>query len=236
MLDQAEIGHVRPALPVHQNVARLDVAVQNAMLVSAMDRVRHAGNQLGRLAQVGLGTVFLVVERARLDQLHGEVMTAGVFTDVINRHDVGVVQMAGFLSFHAETPDLLRGGQVAGQDHLERHDPVQALFPGAVNDAHAAASNLLKEYVISEVAQTRRCPPFAGWREGESVHGESFRPENRCDRAGAESVGLLLDALFRGRIRGAFVSHGTSPDRPGCADTRNLSGPYEPSLRPVFSG
>ena len=44
------------------------------------------------------------------------------------------------------------GRELAGQDHLQGHDAVEADLPGLVDDAHAAAGDLLQQLVIAEVA------------------------------------------------------------------------------------
>ena len=41
-------------------------------------------------------------------------------------------------------------GQPAGQDHLQGDDAVEPALPGPVDDAHAAAADLLEQFVIAE--------------------------------------------------------------------------------------
>ncbi len=48
------------------------------------------------------------------------------------------------------------GGQLALQDHLEGDDPVQADLACLVDDAHAAAGDLLQQLVVAEVADPRQ--------------------------------------------------------------------------------
>ena len=43
------------------------------------------------------------------------------------------------------------GGELAGQDHLQGDDAVEADLPGPVDDAHAAAGDLLQQLVVAEV-------------------------------------------------------------------------------------
>ena len=52
--------------------------------------------------------------------------------------------MRGCLGLDAKTGQVARCRQLAAQDHLERHHPLQAALPGFVDDAHAALAQLLQ--------------------------------------------------------------------------------------------
>ncbi len=50
---------------------------------------------------------------AAFDQLHGEVLSAFVLTDVVNRHDVRMVQPGDSFGFGSETLDVGGGRQLS---------------------------------------------------------------------------------------------------------------------------
>ena len=91
-LGQPEVGDVRPALVVEQDVGRLEVAVEDAPLV----RVVHRGGDLGHQPRGGPG----VAGRTRLgrgqaaagQERHAEVVQPVVLADLEDRHDVRVFQ------------------------------------------------------------------------------------------------------------------------------------------------
>ena len=119
-LGQAEVGDVRLALGVEQDVGRLEVAVQDAPLVGVVHRLGRLGHQprprpSGRPCTVGEP----VGEAAALDQLHAEVVLAVVLADLVDRHDVRVVERGDRLGLVPEPPQLVVAGQLAGPDHLE---------------------------------------------------------------------------------------------------------------------
>ena len=141
-LGQAEVGDLRLALPVEQDVGRLEVAVDDAALVGVVDGLGHLGHQPGRLARRQRAVGGLLGQAAALDEAHAEVVLALVLADLVDRHDVGVVEVGGRLGLDVEPLDVGLGGELAGQDHLQGDRPVEADLPGLVDDAHAAAGDL----------------------------------------------------------------------------------------------
>ena len=88
-----------------------------------------------------------VVQAAALDVLQLEVGQAVGLADVVDLHDVGVLQAGDGLRLGQEADGGLGAGMGAGQDHLQDAGAVQADLPGAVDDAHAAAAQLAQDLV-----------------------------------------------------------------------------------------
>ena len=51
-----------------------------------------------------------------------------------------------------EASDVRLGGELAGQDHFQRHEAIETDLPGLVDDAHAAASDLFEKLIVPEIA------------------------------------------------------------------------------------
>ena len=68
---------------------------------------------------------------------------AVVLADLVDRHDARVVEQGDGLGLVLEPAQLVVVGQDAGLDHLEGDGPVEADLAGLVDDAHAAAAQLL---------------------------------------------------------------------------------------------
>src|SRR5436190_909487 len=62
--------------------------------------------------------------------------------------------LAGF-GFRAETPDILRGSELAAQDHLQGNDTIEADLAGLEDNTHAAPCDLLDDLVVPEVVDRR---------------------------------------------------------------------------------
>jgi len=159
---KAELVFVpRPAfglLHVQEDVARLEVAVQDAALVGVVDGVGERGQEPGGFSRrrPAVGSRQPMRQAATLDELHAQVRMAGVGADLVDGQDVGVVEVGGGLGLGAEALQVGRGRPRAGQQHLEGDDATQAFLPRLVDDAHAAARDLVEHLVIAEVAELAR--------------------------------------------------------------------------------
>ena len=82
-----------------------------------------------------------------LHQLEGKERQALHHPDFVDLHDIGVLVASKGLCLGTKTGTLLGVGVDTGQDHLDGHQPVQALLPGLVDDAHAAAAEFRQDLV-----------------------------------------------------------------------------------------
>src|SRR5262249_53118987 len=100
---------------------------------------------------------------AVLNQFHAEVVPAVVLADLVNGHDVRMIEVGDGSRFGAEALHFRRGRQLAGEDHLQGDDAVEGNLPGPVDDAHAAAADLAQQLVVAEGAHR------VGSRVGEAL-------------------------------------------------------------------
>ena len=145
LLGQAEVGDLedtlfqgRVGLAAQQHVGRLEVAVQNAVGVGGVHGPRQGLDQLRRLQGVKGGAVKAVGETAALDVFQREEGLAVGLPDIVDLHDVRVLQPRHRLGFPAKTLQLLRAGVGPGADHLQGDHALQPQVPGLVDDPHAA--------------------------------------------------------------------------------------------------
>ena len=142
-------------------------------------------------------------------------MLAFVLADLVDRHDPGMIEVGRRLGLDVEPPDVGLVGELAGEDHLERHRPIQADLPGLEHDAHAAAGDLADDLVVAEIA---------GRGRERSLGRLARRPESLVDRGLVAPCNrcFLVDrgaSLTRNgtRRRSAGVIVGTSEVEPGCS-------------------
>ena len=91
-----------------------------------------------------------VLQRQAVQKLHGDEGLAVLLADVVNGADVGMVQGGGGLGFALEAGEGLRvAGNFFGQE-FQGDEAMQARVFGFVDDAHAAAAELLDDAVVRD--------------------------------------------------------------------------------------
>ena len=152
-LGQAEVGDEPRSLGIDEHVRGLQVAVQDPALVGVVHGPDHGEHALDFRARIAPG---MLRQRGPLDELHRVVLLALVLAHLVDRHDVGVVEVRRRLGLGVEPLDVTARGEAAGEDHLERDEPVERHLPRLVDDPHPAPGDLLQQLVVAEVADGRQ--------------------------------------------------------------------------------
>ena len=124
-----------------------------------------ASRGAGPLAE-GLQLAEHHVQRLSLDELHGVEDDPAILADLVDRHDVGVVQPGRGPRLAAEplqAPGV--AGDRVGQD-LQGDVPAQRQLLGLVDDAHAAAADLAEDAVVADPLRRARRPARGPRRPG----------------------------------------------------------------------
>nr|WP_254696120.1 hypothetical protein [Lysobacter enzymogenes] len=138
----AEVEQLHAAVGGHQQVGRLDVAVQHALRVRIGERVAGLQQQVGARVQAEPAALAPGVDRFALDPAQGEPRPAvGVDAAVDDAGDAGMVQAREQIAFLAERRGQL-GRFQPGADALDRHALLELAVVAAcfVDRAHAAAA------------------------------------------------------------------------------------------------
>ena len=99
---QAEVGDVRFAGFVHQDVRRLQISVENASLVGVVHGEGDRGHQSRRTLEIADELLQHLVQAAAGNQLHAEEALARRLAHLVNGHDVGVVELGDGLGLVLE--------------------------------------------------------------------------------------------------------------------------------------
>src|SRR5262249_27348827 len=123
--------------------------------------------------------VELVGEAAAVHELQRKVRAPFRIAHFIDLYDMGMLQAGDGLGFDPEAGQLLGAGMTAHQDHLQGHKAFQVLMAGLVHNAHAAATQLLQNGVVSNV---RRSFVYRTRRRWPGRQGSLFRRAPRSSR------------------------------------------------------
>ena len=158
------------------------------MLVGVLHGLGDLLEELRRVPRRQRAEVRPLVQALAVDEGHREVVLAVVLADLVDRHDVGMVEVGRRLGFAVEPLHVLVRGELPGEDHLQGDRPVQLDLPGLVDHAHAAAGDLALDFVVAELEQRRGA-------------GRRLVPRRRTGRLGRG--GLAIGLGNRANRRGA---------------------------------
>ena len=159
--------------------------MDDALTVRLGDAARQRFDQLGRPPRRPGRAVEPPVQAAAVDELQLEERQAVGLADVVDLHDVGVLQAGDGLRLGQEAGGGLGAGMGAGQDHLQGAGAVQADLPGLVDDAHAAAAQLAQDLVAGDggdgaAGRLRGGAAIATWSRRRAGHRSSgWTPRRR---------------------------------------------------------
>ena len=147
-LGQSEIEHFDDSVRADHDVARLDVAMDDARRVG---RRQRAGDGDGILQNVGhrqAATGDQLLERLAGHELHHHEVGSIRLVDLVDGDDVGVVQRRRGFGLLNEA--LLAGFvfQLLGAEDLDADEAVEAQIPGLVDHTHPALAELGEYFVM----------------------------------------------------------------------------------------
>jgi hypothetical protein len=192
-------------------------------LVGVMHRSRGNGHDLNGTAGVGHESRQVLREAPAVDQLHREVEPPLVLADLVNGHDVGVIELGRVLGLGAEARDLLGRRQVAGENHLQRDHAVEPDVPRLEHHAHSSAGDLLDQLVIAESPSVR--DPWITVRVDGKTRADRRTVAKRSDKS-IESV--LIGEVFGelGGQRGMAVEEFLAVDGLSRLDVLEVGGDH----------
>jgi hypothetical protein len=201
-LGQAEVGDLGDTVGVQQDVGRLQVAVDDPLLVRRVDGAGQGLHQPGGVPGRQRRALEALRQAAAVHILQGEVRAAPGLADLEDLDNVGVLQPGHRLRLPPEAGQVLLPGVGARQEDLEGHDAAEGHLPRPVDHAHAAAT----EFFQHLIAGHRRPPVRRGHRGG----AVAPRGRGRLVRAGLPQpeqeprVGLVA-GRWRPRVGGTVA-------------------------------
>ncbi len=151
-----------------QDVGRLDVAVDDAVLEGVVERAVALEDDLDRLLerQQRVG-VAVLLERAARHVLHHDVRIAFFRHRIVDRRDVRMIELAGQGGFVEEdalkAPERVGVGGVGGHEHLDRDFTVREGIARVEDAAGRALAELAQHRILADAFR------YTGLQEGGNV-------------------------------------------------------------------
>ena len=195
-LGETEVHHLDRAVLGVEEIRRLDVAVDDAgrmRRLQAATGIRGGGGGLERSEDAARQPL---LHRAAGEELHRQVVLAGLLPDVVDGRRVGVLQPRRRLGFGEEAIEIRGVGRELDRQQLDRDVAIERVVVAAVDDAHAAAADALVQQVLAELAALPGVlPGRALGRDGDPA------PEAPTGDGAIEVDGAVGRRLRRGRRR-----------------------------------
>ena len=145
------------ALARDHQVGRLDVTVNDALLVRRLQSLCRLNGDIERILQLEWAGLDLLLQRLAFEEGHGNEGLAIGFRDFMHGADIRVIQRGGRFRFSPE-PRLyvLVTKQVSCQE-FQSDRTLEVRVLGLVNDTHAALAELRGDLVVRDgLADHRR--------------------------------------------------------------------------------
>lgn len=174
---QAEVGqldHQPVALLGDEEIRRLDVTVDNALLVGVFEGAAALRDNVQCLVRVERPFAIAVfVQVGAVDELHGEIKGVIGLAEFVKCDDVFVAELGGVLGLTAEALDHGRLGGHLRRQHLEGDFAVILGVVRLVNRAHSAGRDVRQYLVLADPDVPAR--PLGGGIRGHGSPGR-MRP------------------------------------------------------------
>ena len=156
-LGDAEVDQLHPPVRGHDDVGRLDVAMDDPPLVGTGQAGGDLFGDRDRLGDRQRSARDPVAQRLPLAESHDDEQGAvDGLVDLMDRADVRMIERRCGLGLADEAPlGFLGGAALMGQE-LERHRPVELQIDGLVDHPHAASPQAIEDAVVGDRAADHR--------------------------------------------------------------------------------
>ena len=154
-LGEAEVEDLDAAVARHEDVVRLQVAVDDPLVVRGRQPARDLAGVVDGLPMRQRRCADARAERLPIEQFRDDVRRAVVGADVVDAEDVGVIERADRARLLLEAAEAIAVGRERRRQHLDGDVPAEACVARAVDFAHAARPDRGQDFVRTHASAGR---------------------------------------------------------------------------------
>jgi hypothetical protein len=124
--------------------------MQDRPLVGVVHGAGDLGHQLGDGARVILEPRDVPGQVSPLDELHAEVRLIVLLADLVDRDDMGVIELGDRLGLVPKAAEIVRAGQGTSPDQFDGHQAIELVLTRPIDNSHATPCDLLEELVLTQ--------------------------------------------------------------------------------------
>jgi hypothetical protein len=140
--------------------------MEDTALVGMMNRTGDDCDNPSRTSRIGGELGKPLIEAGSVDEFHAEEMPSTVLTNLVDWHDVRMVELRDGLGLILKSQQFTFRGENAGLDQLHGDCPVESHLVGFQDDAHPPSAQLAKDLIA--------------WQTGLVTHREIKVSSQRC--------------------------------------------------------
>ena len=188
---QPEIEQLCVTAIGHEDVGRLDVAVNDSLGVGGFERIGelHAEFEDSIRRQRADGDELL--QRGTLQQLHRHEMAAGVLPDVVDRADVWMIQRRGGAGLALEPFDSAGIPRQFFGEEFQRDGASEPRVFGQVDHSHATLTQFLQDAVVRDGLADHCLGSLGSFRRSKSKRRRKDECESREGQGLEDSCRLV---------------------------------------------
>ena len=145
---QPKIENAHPPGPVHKNIERLDVSMDRPEGVGRSETIANLHDNIEAIVQREFPLVHQLPKRGAVNILHGHEYPFVDFTDLVNRHYIGMTQRRRGSGLPGKSISKRTVGRKVIRQKLQCHLPTQIPVAGQVNITHPPGTKFVRYFVM----------------------------------------------------------------------------------------
>src|SRR5436190_1747933 len=143
-----QIKNLGVVLTSHENVRRLDIAMNDAFGMRRINRIRDFNSEIQRFLDAQRTAIVPVFQCLSIEVFHHNERTAVVLTDIVDRANLRMIERRGRTRLDSKSFERLRILGTLLRQELHRNRTAEADILRFIDNTHASGAEMFKDFVV----------------------------------------------------------------------------------------